>query len=399
MGPGRIEPLAFHGILPRGCIEMGGLLGLDHEAWPWMGAFLELTLGDATGERQACVGAAIADGLRTLEAVLGELPPALDAEQGRRWLDAAIATGFVSHAEARELVKRLLCDCGAHEPVARCLKEGHTSSVWRVEAGVVPGMPALAVLVPRDRVGGSELESTTGEMERLARLQPASVASVRERRRLSRRHDRPVPIVVMDWVHGARELHVVRSPEERRGCVVAVSEFLNAAPAEGVGQWARVEDSVDSGGLWRSIVELRTELAFLSGPDAGLVTLPAFEPNEGDLVATNDGVAVVGCSLPSTVTAAEAVHDLLLTSALDDGPGGGSRLAGGEMRTTVEAVWSGITRALGPIRAAEIMSEARAAADGETATALATHHGHRRLDEPMHVLSLVAQHPSEGPEL
>lgn len=345
------EPaLAFHGILPRGAIEQASELGLERAGWPWMGAFLELALAEGAPGANA-----VEDGLRKLEARLGGLPPTLDREGADRWLKAAGRIGLVPYLEGARLAEAALRRWGSAQPKAWCVKEGHTASVWCVPPGSVPGAPGLAVLVPRDRVAERELVETSDELRRLHGILPDRVAREWCRELLVRDDGSECSIVAMEWLAGSKELHVVGRGNRDAGRLIPVERFHPPSPGGGsAGQVAHISRKTPSSEkLWHDLVCLWTCLTFAS-PDENLrlssdpVMLPGFEINDGDFVLAAGTVKVVACSRPARVSARDAISSLLAADAVDDGPAGWARIAGGSRGSTWAAIQSGLASCLSP---------------------------------------------------
>ncbi|MEH3055299.1 MAG: hypothetical protein PGN13_15065 [Patulibacter minatonensis] len=156
LGPGGIpatrDGIAFHGIAPRGLM-------------PW----LDEHLGGAAGWQRH--GHRLDDGTPAGSPELASL---------RHAARAAGVLSLAHSAQAAELAARQAQPSATHLALW-LFKEGHSSSVWVVDARTPGGDAAFVLNVARDAVAGAELRRSSerlGAVERAAAVQVASVEAV-----------------------------------------------------------------------------------------------------------------------------------------------------------------------------------------------------------------------------
>jgi hypothetical protein len=140
-------------------------------------------------------------------------------------------------------------------------------------------------------------------------------------------NDVDVPIICMDWLEGAREIHVVSDPGAPGcGCIAVVDEFCPevARPGLFVG---RTLDAAESDAVWSAIAAARTRQAEID-PGAGLIRAHAVEINHGDYVLRDSGdVALVATSRERQVLPLGAwLYEIALSSARDEESARAARL-------------------------------------------------------------------------
>lgn len=183
------------------------------------------------------------------------------------------------------------------------VREGHTTSVWRVElrgAGW-PSPITFAVNLARDREAASELVATTAAMRRLAAADPQRIVAVLAERTavVETAGGRLVlPIVISPWLDGARELQVTRDFTDAAGRFLVVDRFVGDASELPAPHRARGQllTPAASDGIWSESIAMRARAAELVGER--LVLAPRFELNEGDLVWDNGAIRVIAVSAP-----------------------------------------------------------------------------------------------------
>ena len=119
-----------------------------------------------------------------------------------------------------------------------CVREGHTSSVWRAELGspLWPRPVVLCVHVARDQTAGIELSATTAELRRLHAIAPSEVVETLAEDTVSiamGTGNTRVSVVAAAWIPDAHELHVVRKDGAAR--VLVVERFGSHGTSEEVG--------------------------------------------------------------------------------------------------------------------------------------------------------------------
>jgi hypothetical protein len=204
------------------------------------------------------------------------------------------------------------------------VREGHTSSVWRVELRSRAHRTAavLGLNVARDQDSAKELLSTSQEMRRLHSLDPATVLGVLAEETVEIRSaggQIRLPVVAVPWIERARELQVVRDTEARSGRFIAVDEFVprhNGDPAGRQRASGQLLSPGFSEALWRDQLSCRVRLTRFD--DDLTATTPFFEINEGDLVLDANVIKAISVSERSpTLPLGLWVLDLLCSSASD----------------------------------------------------------------------------------
>jgi hypothetical protein len=115
------------------------------------------------------------------------------------------------------------------------VKEGHTSSVWRVRLNNGSGIHEFALNVARDRMAGEELARTSGVMQCIAESWPdANLAKVLDIAKIRLPNvAEPVLITRNEWIPDSYEIHRLPALESQPGPLVVVERFLidDSAPA------------------------------------------------------------------------------------------------------------------------------------------------------------------------
>lgn len=271
--------MPFHGVAPRGLLATLGPSG--QAVWERAAPAIEEWLahgGDGTG-----------------------IPPHL--------LAAARAAGVVSLAASAE-VAAAYAEVALAAPPAELwsVKEGHTSTVWRVTSA---DGAAYAVNVARDLVATEELATSAGVLATMAAALPDVVAAPVATGRVPAGGAGEVAVLVQPWVAGALE---VGAPRRGDGscALLAVERFLTdpGSPARIVAVRGRRLDD----GEQRTVAALwaAATLAGTRPAGDGLVAVPRIEVREGDLVLAPWGPAVVAASAEHDVTTRTALVPLLL---------------------------------------------------------------------------------------
>jgi hypothetical protein len=202
-GAGRIP---FHGIISRGLLER--MRQTPELSGPWE-AYGHLLHDEA----------------------------AVNSKELARCRRTATLCGVLSFAQSaacvRSYVERYVTTS------ARCevwnVKEGHTSSVWRVRLAEGNTWQEFAVNVARDRAAGKELKRTSQTMRRIAQSWPEAnltkvfeIASVRPTATAE-----PVVVTRNEWIRDSYEIHRLHGFETEPGPLVLVERFLteDSAPS------------------------------------------------------------------------------------------------------------------------------------------------------------------------
>jgi len=215
------------------------------------------------------------------------------------------------------------------------VREGRTSSVWRVELDAAAWEAPIVLALDVARGSGAaaaELRAIAAELARMHADDARRINRVVARDEVAVAPDvnaKRVPVVVSTWLEGARELHV--TPD---ALWIAVDAFEPSGGGRQVPRGA-AKDAAQSDALWAELVDLVVTHSELEGE---LVRGVKLEPNDGDLVEHDDAVRVIGMSAPGRARPlGEWVARCLVPSAqCSDGP----------------AVWPRMERALDVFAAA-----------------------------------------------
>lgn len=162
---------------------------------------------------------------------------AVNSKELDRWRRTAAECSVLSFAQSaacvRIYVERYVTTS------ARCevwnVKEGHTSSVWRVRLGNGTTWQEFAVNVARDRAAGEELERTSETMRRIAESWPeANLAKVFEVTSVQlAAAAEPVVITRNEWIRDSHEIHRLPGSGTEPGPLVLVERFVteDSAPS------------------------------------------------------------------------------------------------------------------------------------------------------------------------
>lgn len=182
------------------------------------------------------------------------------------------------------------------------VKEGHTSSVWKVTLLTAQGQPAtsFALNVARDAAAGEELLSSAVTLEVLAsRVTSARVSRIYLATRLYALHDQlpGIAAVAQEWIDEAWELGFLK--DRTVGChrLYAIDRFLTAPNDPGrivsvAGRHLKEHEQEE--------ILLQILLATLEGAvvdaESQRITFPSYELNEGDWVLSQDCACLVAAS-------------------------------------------------------------------------------------------------------
>jgi hypothetical protein len=182
------------------------------------------------------------------------------------------------------------------------LKEGHTSSVWRVTVVPVGGEAPIrfALNVGRDAAAGEELLASAAILEdvdrrtseiRIARVLVKALVPIYEG------DESQVPVVAQEWIDDACELGFLKERHTQRRRLYAIERFVTAAGEPGrivsVQGYRLKPDEHD-----RVVYEILTAtlLSSVFDLDRDQVTIPCFEINQGDWVWDGEHAQLVAAS-------------------------------------------------------------------------------------------------------
>jgi hypothetical protein len=209
-------------------------------------------------------------------------------------------SGALSFAESAACVELYLeRHCAAARTAERIevwnIKEGHTSSVWRVACLDAAGdRLEFVVNVARDRSASAELERSSRRLQQLGESMPGlSLARVEDIQCLPGRSGEgtePVVVTRNQWVSDSQEIHAVR----RQGRIryLLVERFLTApdAPARITFVYGRRCTDAECQQIESDIAGFLAQAGTLVSP------APVLEVNDGDLVWNGSRAVVVATS-------------------------------------------------------------------------------------------------------
>ena len=209
---------------------------------------------------------------------------------------------------------------GAAAADLTCMREGNTSSVWRVTYAIRPGQQhVVGVLVPRDASADAEQSATLDQLSDLDTRLGDRVVRVHGRVRVAAARGprrRTFEIAIVEWLEEAREIHVIprETPLDGRARivepqVVVVEKFVDGDRPSG--------SLTDAHGSARILAACRTLMLSAVVPAAAdRFIVPSTELNDGDFVLDRGVVRLVALSLPRPPrTAPQLIRDCALLSA------------------------------------------------------------------------------------
>lgn len=259
----------FHGIVGRGMLELLEARGADPQQW------LENAPRLFTPE--------VSDD----EAVrLAELRAVAQ-------LSETLSFGDSARCVRRYLERHCVEAAKAQAVEAWNVKEGHTSSVWKVTL-LGAGLPLeFALNVGRDRVASAELRASSEQMKALLQSCPEiKMAPLLDIQTLVDDAGREVVVTRNAWVAGANEIHAVAADNPRGRAYILVDRFLTdaALPARIASVYGRRFDEAES----RRIDVALDRFSELAAE--ALLNPPQLNLNNGDLVWDGQSAVVVAVS-------------------------------------------------------------------------------------------------------
>lgn len=260
------------------------------------------------------------------ERIAAWLDPALDGVVTppvvpRSVVAAARACGVLTFADGMAVAatfatERLGAIVGAEFRAAELwhLKEGHTSSVWRVLLRAPDGSDAgvIALNVARDRPAGDELERSVEVLDALGATRSVPVAHVIGGGRVphpSAPHGQ-VAVVVQEWMEGARELGFAPARDGVR--LHAIDAFLIDEAWPGRISGVRGTPLTDAEHRDVAYDLTRAVLAAARTHPEGLV-LPHVDIHQGDCVWCDGQLGIVAAAALPDVVAPNDVAAHVLT--------------------------------------------------------------------------------------
>jgi hypothetical protein len=182
------------------------------------------------------------------------------------------------------------------------VKEGHTSSVWKVTLFSDQGENSIsfALNVARDSEAGKELLDSAAILQEITpRISSAGIARVLFAARISlpKAETASVATVVQEWIEDSYELGYLPDRMTHRHQLFAIDRFLMAPDAHGriVSVAGRRLESQEQASILSQILMAMLE-ASRYDPASQQVCFPSFELNEGDWVLSQGRAFLVAVS-------------------------------------------------------------------------------------------------------
>ena len=166
-------------------------------------------------------------------------------------------------------------------PELSYVREGHTSSVWRLAGHRLNQGVQLAINVARDDAGGAELERSAAILDELAATGDAPVATVVARARDELPGGARPAVVAQEWIEGSFELAFL--PSRRGGRrLYAVEQWLTApdAPARIRGVTGYALDDAEHVDVAHRVADVM--LRAVRGAPGDRVCFPRVDVTHGD---------------------------------------------------------------------------------------------------------------------
>jgi hypothetical protein len=302
--------IPYFGIIPRGLLKrLEQIQSLQHpDEWNRIAPWLELGL--------------FAFGAEEWEAFLNKVDLPV-SDRLPPWLAIAKEVGVLSLQATANLCASFLCNFLADEKAVSCLlqqlgyaedcledisnvdvwlvKEGHTSSVWRVELRGEAFHPSVVFCmnVARDSEAGCELVDSYAHLVSWYNRDPTHVAKpllleTVETNLAGRTIS--LPITLHAWING-RELHM-RPSKDGSAEFIEVEWFVSEQTQNQGKQYilGRALTVTEKQQLWDRLLTFFIRHSSLNA-DRTEVVVPGLEINEGDLVWAGDDIIVVAASV------------------------------------------------------------------------------------------------------
>lgn len=251
------------------------------------------------------------------------------------------------------------CGSEGHVPATvelSYLREGHTSSVFRVEAwfrdALIPSV-AFVLNVSRDTTDArDDLTATAHNLATWSARSPSLAVAVYDSGLGSFAwfgETRSVAVVAVQLLEPAYELHALRDPADPDHGLLVQVDYFQHQPNRLPDIAARQADTATSDQLWMQVIAARTELSDINWQER-LIVAPEIELNDGDAVSLggDGGVAFVGSS-PSPWQGPPGAWPYIvsLSSARDESSRDGARIFWGKPDCALKAMHNGLRCAHG----------------------------------------------------
>lgn len=261
--------IPFHGIISRGLLNSFINNELDHQLWYKYAPFINTNAIPENG---------LSDEFQTVQKLVA-------------------ACGFLTFGQSALCVKKYIenyCKTKkAKDAQMDCwnIKEGHTSSVWKVTINSKITTETFAVNVARDREAGIELEKSSRKLKAVGEQTPKiNMASVYDIQAIQ---DTKLPgeVVVTrnEWIDNAYEIHARTNKQTGMEELLMVERFLTSGndPTHITSVLGRIFSAEE-------VQKIETGLNnFLTQAATCLPDKPEININDGDIVWNGENAVVV----------------------------------------------------------------------------------------------------------
>jgi len=225
----------------------------------------------------------------------------IDTKEGKNVAKLIKNNEVLSFVQSAKIVKKYLtCYAGVEtlsdlvEVSCWNIKEGHTSSVWKIDIKSDHKEEVYILNVARDKVAGAELKVLSLKLKNLGTIETEiNLAKVYDIQDIELDGlEIPVVITKNQWVENAYEIHKRHNPAKNSDELLLVERFLCSS---------RHPSNIQSvvGRVFKSnevkIIEKSIE-SFMKKAAAFLGVAPTIEINDGDVVWDGDQAVIISIS-------------------------------------------------------------------------------------------------------
>lgn len=215
-----------------------------------------------------------------------------DELQNEEWLTLkqnAIQCGVLNFAQSTLAAKRYL---ESYTNTARCelwnIKEGHTSSVWKV---TLANEESFVLNIARDKIAGDELKTLSTHLKKIT--DEGDTSNLAKVYHITEIEDERLPIKVVvtknEWVNNSFEIHSRINVKTNQEELLLVERFITDVrkPAEITAILGRVFNTKET-------LQIKKEISnFLTQATTCLSHTPEININDGDVVWNGDKAIVI----------------------------------------------------------------------------------------------------------
>ncbi len=215
-----------------------------------------------------------------------------DELQNEEWLilkQNAIQCGVLNFAQSTLAAKRYL---ESYANTAKCelwnIKEGHTSSVWKV---TLANEESFVLNIARDKMAGDELKALSTHLKKIT--DEGDTSNLAKVYHIAEIEDERLPIKVVvtknEWVNNSFEIHSRINVKTNQEELLLVERFITDVrkPAEITAILGRVFNAKEA-------LQIKKEISnFLTQATTCLSHTPEININDGDVVWNGDKAIVI----------------------------------------------------------------------------------------------------------